>query len=45
MYIYYKYFLKAQRLEWADHVWCAGESIIRKVLINKLTGKRPREKP
>lgn len=37
-----KYFLKAKHLEFPDHVWRAEGSIIRKVLIYKLTGKRPR---
>jgi len=40
-----KCFLKAKRLEWAGHVWRAERSIIRKVLINKPTGKRPRGRP
>jgi len=40
-----KCFLKAKRLEWASHVWRAERSIIRKILINKPTGRRPRERP
>jgi len=38
-------FLKAKRLEWAGHVWRAGESIIRNVLIRNPTKKRPRGRP
>lgn len=39
---------KAKRLQWTlgnGHVWRVKGSIIRKVLINKSTGKRPRGKP
>jgi len=38
-------FLKAKRLEWAGHVWRAGESVIRNVLIRNPTKKRPRGRP
>jgi len=40
-----EFFLKVRRLVWACHVWQAEGSIIRKVLINNPTGKRPRGKP
>lgn len=40
-----KCFLKTKRLEWVDHVWRFEESIIRKVLINKPIGKRPKGRP
>jgi len=32
-------FIKAKRLEWAGHVWWAGESVIRNVLIRNPTKK------
>jgi len=32
-------FLKAKRLEWACHVWWAGENVIRNVLIRNPTKK------
>jgi hypothetical protein len=32
-------FLKAKRLEWAGHVWRAGESVIQNVLIRNPTKK------
>jgi len=38
-------FLKAKRLEWAGHVWRAGESVIRNVLTRNPTKKRPRGRP
>ncbi|KAL4112400.1 hypothetical protein QTP88_016199 [Uroleucon formosanum] len=38
-------FLKAKRLEWAGHVWRAGESVIWNVLIRNPTKKRPRGRP
>lgn len=40
--LFNKCFLKAKRLEWAGHVY---GGTLRNVLINKLTGKRPRGKP
>jgi hypothetical protein len=33
------------QLEWAGHVWRAGESVIRNVLIRNPTKKRPMGRP
>lgn len=37
--------LKAKRLEWAGHVWRAGENLIRSVLIENATKMRSRGRP
>jgi len=38
-------FLKAKLLEWAGHVWRAGESVIQNLLVGNPTKKRSRGKP
>jgi len=37
--------LKTKRLELADHVWWAKDKLIYRVLVNKPSGKKRREKP
>jgi len=37
-------FIKDTRLEWAGHVWRADNSIVKKVLVNNLNRKRPRDR-
>jgi len=38
-------FVKATRLEWSGHVWRADNSIVKTVLANNLSRKRPRGRP
>jgi len=40
-----RHFLIRKRLEWAGHVWRAEDTIIKKVMESKKTGKRPRGRP